>query len=183
MEKKSRNKKNNNLMYAAMGIALIAVLVNFLPDKNKKPDPKSVVSDNSIQNPVDNVVKVTLNEDGNMAIPLSDITEDATFYSYDNDGLNMEVIAIKASDGSIRTAFNTCQVCFGSGLAYYEQEGDKLVCQNCGNQFTADEVELIKGGCNPVPINEDVKDITDSEILISKAFLDENKVIFENWKR
>ena len=45
----------------------------------------------------------------------------------------MEIVAVKALDGSIRTAFNTCQVCYNSGRGYYQQEGNELVCQNCGN--------------------------------------------------
>ena len=53
----------------------------------------------------------------------------------------MVVLAFKASDDTIRTALNTCQVCYDSGRGYYVQEGDKLICQNCGNQFEADQVE------------------------------------------
>lgn len=177
-------------MYIAIGVAIIAIgVVNFLPSKNvdnaNTPSNSASTTSETSEPATEsaNIVDVTLNGDDNLAIPLADVTEDATFYSYDNDGLNMEVIAIKASDGTIRTAFNTCQVCFGSGRAYYKQEGDKLVCQNCGNQFTADDVELIRGGCNPVPISADEKDVTDSEILISKAYLDNNKEIFENWQR
>lgn len=187
MKSRSTNpKKNNNLMYIAIGIAFIAiVVVNFLPNRNEEsdvPDNSTQVSNETSPSVTANVVSLSLNADGNLAIPLADITEDATFYSYDNDGLDMEVIAMKASDGSIRTAYNTCQVCFGSGRAYYKQEGDNLVCQNCGNQFTADDLEVIRGGCNPVPIGTDDKDVTNSEILIYKTNLDQNKEIFENWK-
>jgi uncharacterized membrane protein len=74
----------------------------------------------------------------------------------------MEVLAVKAPDGTIRTAFNTCQVCFGSGRGYYKQEGKTLVCQNCGNRFSLDDVEKVRGGCNPVPILENEKQEDDS---------------------
>jgi len=40
----------------------------------------------------------------------------------------MEVLALKAKDRTIRTALNTCQVCYASGKGYYVQEGDVLVC-------------------------------------------------------
>ncbi len=73
-------------------------------------------------------------------------------YSY--DGLKMEIIAVKASDGTIRTALNTCQACYQSGRGYNKQVGDVFVRQNCGNRFRVDQVEKIKGGCNPVPILE-----------------------------
>lgn len=94
----------------------------------------------------------------------------------------MEVVALKASDGTIKTAFNTCQVCFDSGRGYYKQEGDVLVCQNCGNRFQADQVEQVKGGCNPVPIMKENKTDDGTNITISQDFLKQNKDLFANWK-
>ena len=94
----------------------------------------------------------------------------------------MEVLAVKASDGTIRTAFNTCQVCYSSGRGYYVQDGDVLICQNCGNAFQMDQVEITKGGCNPIPILEEGKEVTDATITISKEFLSQAEVIFANWK-
>ena len=119
---------------------------------------------------------------GNLVIPLSGITEKASFYPYDVNGTKLEVIAVKAADGSIRTAFNTCQVCYSSGKGYYVQQGDYLVCQNCGNRFKADQVEVSKGGCNPVPIFHADKSVDETNITISKTFLEKSKAIFANWK-
>lgn len=50
---------------------------------------------------------------------------------------NEKIIAIieQLDYNTIRTAFNTCQVCYSSGRGYYVQEGNVLVCQNCGNRF------------------------------------------------
>lgn len=121
-------------------------------------------------------------ENGDMVIPIADITEKATFYSYDELDNTMEIIAVKANDGTIRTAFNTCQVCYSSGRGYYVQEGDELVCQNCGNRFAMDQVEVAKGGCNPVPIFEEQKEVNADTIKIKKDFFQEAEVIFENWK-
>lgn len=56
--------------------------------------------------------------------------------------MEMEVIAVKDSGGTVRTAFNTCQVYYSSGKGYYKQKGDKLICQNCGNAFTMDQVRI-----------------------------------------
>ena len=94
----------------------------------------------------------------------------------------MEVLAVRASDGTVRTAFNTCQSCFTSGRGYYVQEGNDLVCQNCGFHFTPDQVEIQSGGCNPWPIFEENKTVTEDEIQISYDFLKESSVIFEYWK-
>jgi hypothetical protein len=118
-----------------------------------------------------------------LLIRKSDITKTVRFYPYKADGTKMEVLAVKASDGTIRTAFNTCQVCYDSGRGYYKQEGDTLVCQNCGNVFGMDQVEKIKGGCNPVPILDENKTEDGTNITISKDFLVQYKELFNNWKR
>jgi len=94
----------------------------------------------------------------------------------------MEVLALKAKDRTIRTALNTCQVCYASGKGYYVQEGDVLVCQNCGNRFTADMVGKSKGGCNPVPISDARKVDDGTNIKIDKNYLDKNKAYFSEWK-
>ena len=62
-------------------------------------------------------------------IHTADITTDASFFPVEVNGTRMEVIAVKDSEGNIRTAFNTCQVCYDSGRGYYVQSGDYLVCQ------------------------------------------------------
>ncbi|MDR0874968.1 MAG: DUF2318 domain-containing protein [Clostridiales Family XIII bacterium] len=118
-----------------------------------------------------------------IVIPLADVTTTATFYPATVNGIDLEVIAVEAPDGTIRTAFNTCQVCYDSGKGYYEQDGDVLVCQNCGNRFPMSHVEVESGGCNPWPIFDEYKTVTDTDITIPAAFLAEATVIFENWKR
>ncbi|GLC81575.1 DUF2318 domain-containing protein [Lacrimispora brassicae] len=117
-----------------------------------------------------------------LVIPVKDISSTAKFYPVDVDGTQMEVLAVKAPDGTVRTAFNTCQVCYDSGRGYYKQEGDVLVCQNCGNRFPMNRVEVEAGGCNPWPVFDKDKTVTDESITISYDFLKESKEIFANWK-
>jgi uncharacterized membrane protein len=120
---------------------------------------------------------------GDLYIPAGEITEKAVFYPITIDGTEMEVFAVRAPDGTIRTAFNTCQVCYGSGRAYYEQQGDVFVCQNCGNPFKASQIEIVRGGCNPVPITAKYKTADEEGITIPRDFLVRAKGIFTNWKR
>ncbi len=110
------------------------------------------------------------------------ISEEALFFPYKSGDIDMELLAFKASDGGIRTAFNTCQVCYDSGYGYYVQEGDVLVCQNCGNRFPADRVGIEVGGCNPIPIMDDNRAEDDTTITISSSTIDEYSVYFERWK-
>jgi len=125
----------------------------------------------------------TATPSGDLIILKSEISETARFYPYKAGKTNMEVIAVKASDGTVRTAFNTCQVCFDSGRGYYKQQGDELICQNCGNRFKLDQIEKIKGGCNPVPITKENKSEDESKIVISQAFMEESKGLFERWRK
>jgi len=163
-------KKNLIIITIAVIAAAVGAFSLFLT-----PDNEQAASDEP-------QVKSATNENGDIVIPVEDITEEPAFYSYDELDSKMEVIAVKASDGSIRTAFNTCQVCYSSGRGYYIQEGDELVCQNCGNRFTMDQVETVAGGCNPVPILREYKEVTDESITITKEFLQEAEIIFKNWK-
>jgi uncharacterized membrane protein len=117
-----------------------------------------------------------------IVIQKDEVTDQATFIPYEAENVKMEIIAVKAPDDTIRTALNTCQVCFDSGRGYYEQVGDRLVCQNCGNQFKISQIEKQKNGCNPVPILADDKKEDGTTITISADFLEKNKELFANWK-
>ncbi|HEX3044161.1 MAG TPA: hypothetical protein VHY08_05350 [Bacillota bacterium] len=47
-------------------------------------------------------------KNGDLRILKKEVTSKAKFYPVTVNGVKMEVIAVKASDGSVRTAFNTC---------------------------------------------------------------------------
>lgn len=172
---KNKNIKKPSLLYVIAGLLVVIVAGTFLLKNASNKDEATKTAKTS-------ATKAELSETGDLLIPIGDISEQAKFYEYDADGTKLEVIAIKASDGTIRTAFNTCQVCFSSGRGYYEQEGNQLVCQNCGNRFSSDDVEVTKGGCNPVPIQEADKTVENTNIIISKEYLNSAKELFDNWK-
>ncbi|MDR0485399.1 MAG: DUF2318 domain-containing protein [Elusimicrobiota bacterium] len=150
----------------------VAVLAVFLP---------FLISEIAAQNGLNTVKPVIADKD--LVIKISDIGEAAVFYPVDIEGARLEVLAVKAPDGSIRTAFNTCQVCYASGRGFYKQVGSVLVCQNCGNRFRMGQVEVRSGGCNPIPIFARNKTVTPQTITISKEFLKEAKTIFSRWQR
>ncbi len=115
-----------------------------------------------------------------LVIPMSELDGDAHFYTADLDGAKIGVIAVKLADGSVRTAFNACQVCFDSGKGYFEQEGDELVCQNCGTRFGMDQVGLSAGGCNPVPIRETDRQESASALTVPLSTLHRAASLFPN---
>jgi uncharacterized membrane protein len=120
---------------------------------------------------------------GDLQIQKDEITAMAKFYQYKVDGVLIEILALRAPDGTVRTALNTCQVCYSSGRGWYKQEGDVLVCQNCGNRFKASQVEIIKGGCNPIPITADLKTEDSKTITIGKWLFEQAKPFFLKWKK
>ncbi|MCD7865833.1 MAG: DUF2318 domain-containing protein [Clostridiales bacterium] len=122
-------------------------------------------------------------EEGGIKINVDDVSSQAAFYDTTIDGTDVEIFAVLASDGTVRLAMNTCQVCNGSPYAYFEQEGDDFVCQNCGNHFSSDEVGITSGDCNPVPITEDDYTEENGIITVSDSFLEENADRFSNWKQ
>jgi uncharacterized membrane protein len=121
--------------------------------------------------------------DRDLVISIAEVSETASFFPVDIEGSRLEVIAVRAPDGTVRTAFNTCQVCYASGRGYYKQQGNLLVCQNCGNRFRMSQVEVRSGGCNPVPIFPADKTVDEKTITIKREFLVRAKGIFANWRR
>ena len=122
-------------------------------------------------------------KDGALVIPKEGISGQASFFAFTLDGTRMEVLAVRASDGSVRTALNTCQVCFNSGRGWYVQDGEVLVCQNCGNRFKIDQIERQKDGCNPIPITADLKTENAKTITIASSLLVQAKPFFARWKK
>jgi uncharacterized membrane protein len=120
--------------------------------------------------------------DQDLVILLKDLSPTARFYPVVIEGVQMEILAVQAPDGTYRTVFNTCQVCYASGRGYYKQTGNVLVCQNCGNRFPMSRVEVSSGGCNPIPIFPQYKVQDEEKIVIPRDFLVRAKGIFARWK-
>lgn len=53
-------------------------------------------------------IDAVLDEEGNVVINKDDITNVATFINYTTGGVTIQLIAVRASDGTVRVAFNTC---------------------------------------------------------------------------
>ena len=63
---------------------------------------------------------------------------------------------LKSSDGVIRAAFDACDVCWPAGKGYVQQ-GDQMICRNCGRRFDSVRINEVKGGCNPAPLNRRIE--------------------------
>jgi uncharacterized membrane protein len=80
----------------------------------------------------------------------------ARFFKYPApDGTPIRFFILKSSDGVVRAAFDACDVCWPEGKGYF-QEGDFMVCRNCGRRFASVQVNIVTGGCNPTALERTV---------------------------
>ncbi|MSN27433.1 MAG: DUF2318 domain-containing protein [Geobacter sp.] len=87
---------------------------------------------------------------GAVTIAVSKLSDGkAHFYKYEDGGNEIAFFAVKAADGSIKTAFDACDACYKSKKGY-EQQGDKMNCKNCNQKFAVNRLgPNASGGCNP----------------------------------
>jgi len=90
-------------------------------------------------------------------IPLSDLSSEAAFYEYNDNGVKINYFAVLGSDGKPRIAFDACDVC--GGYKGYRQQGRDIVCNNCGRVFSIEGLGTKnKGyGCWPSYLPHEVK--------------------------
>ena len=88
----------------------------------------------------------------------------ARHFEHVSGNFAIKYFILKSSDGVIRAAFDACDVCWPAGKGYY-QDGDDMVCRNCGRRFASVLVNEVQGGCNPAPLNR----IVQGDQLILKA--------------
>ena len=73
----------------------------------------------------------------NYLIPANQITDQVQKFEYTTpNGVMVRFMAVKGSDGEVRTAFDACDVC--GGAKGYRQEGKDITCNNCGRSFIID---------------------------------------------
>ncbi len=83
----------------------------------------------------------------------------AHHYAYMQGDQPIEFFVLQSQDGVIRAAFNACDVCYRAKRGYL-QDGDSMVCQNCGRVFPSAKINVVQGGCNPAPLRRAVGDST-----------------------
>lgn len=99
-------------------------------------------------------------------IPVSEVSDGtAHFYSYDAGGTQVKYFVLASADGTLRAAFDACDVCFAQKKGYH-QEGDVMVCNNCGRRFPSDRINVEEGGCNPSPLD---RTLEGDEVVIAVA--------------
>lgn len=89
---------------------------------------------------------------GEVAIPLKKINDGkAHYYSFNEQNNSIRFFVVKSKDNILRAAFDACDVCFPKKKGY-SQAGDYMICNNCGQKFHSNQINVLKGGCNPAPL-------------------------------
>lgn len=174
---KSQKKERGGYVkktFPVMAVLLVSLcLLTACGDGGKTTESGKSVSDSAVD-------LSYMDDSGNLVIPQEAISEEALLAGYKYDDTVMEIIAVKDSDGDLHFALNTCQVCSGSSKAYYVQDGDSFICQNCGNVFETAQIGTERDGCNPIPLDD--VDTEDGEVTITQDVLKEYTAYFTNWK-
>ena len=159
----NQNTKKGAVTYAAIGVTVILVLVvAVLFFKKDGQSSEKITAATEVSYPV------ALFQDGKAK----------HFDLADSDGTVIKYFILKSSDGVIRAAFDACDVCWPSGKGYY-QDGDVMVCRNCGRRFASVKINEVKGGCNPAPLKRTITGdklvIQTSDILAGRQYFDFSK--------
>lgn len=129
-----------------------------------------------------------LKDDEDAPIPVNELLDGKVhFYPFSVNGTKLELIAVKDADSKFRVAFNTSEKCCKSGKGYYIADGEKLVCQNCGEKIKAVKIgdepkKDKKDPCVPIAIDTaDLKLYSDT-LYIDYALITDELPTFAGWK-
>lgn len=119
---------------------------------------------------------------GLMESPVSQITYPADrfqdgkarHFRYQDRDITIRYFILKSQDGVIRAAFDACDVCWPANKGYF-QEGDFMVCRNCGRRFASVKVNEVKGGCNPAPLR---RAVNNNQVVLRVADILEGRPYF-----
>jgi high-affinity iron transporter len=98
--------------------------------------------------------KTLVAQDNLVRIPLSELTDSSLhFYTADVNGSVIRFLVIHKQNGDYATALDACQIC---GTAGYRQEGQNVICRNCGASIYIPSIGQ-SGGCNPISVKSRVR--------------------------
>ena len=105
---------------------------------------------------------------GDVTLPVAQVKDGkAHFYTYDANGTTVQYFVMASKDGTVRAALNACEVCYPQKKGYH-QVGTSMQCNNCGKVFPAAQINVITGGCNPIPLK---RSVSGSNLVITASSL------------
>jgi uncharacterized membrane protein len=104
-------------------------------------------------------------QNNQVRIPLGDLQDSSVhFYTADVNSTVIRFLVIHRGNGDYATALDACQIC---GTAGYRQEGQNVICRNCGATIYIPSIGE-SGGCNPIPVKSPVEN---GEVIVDLSAL------------
>ncbi len=154
-------KKNRNSLYLIGIIVVLIIVIAILIIPGKKNEQatiesnskalREILSKNESQQSTVINHEIVKSENGEIIFPVISFDDKAQYFEYEG----VQFFILKSNDGTIRAAFDACDVCFRSKRGY-SQVGDFMQCNNCGQSFPEDQINVVLGGCNPSPLNREI---------------------------
>jgi uncharacterized membrane protein len=126
---------------------------------------------------VDETAKLTSYNSTCVAIPLSSVSANATWYRYDDGGTLIRFFAVKDGNGTVHTAFDDCTKCFGKHLGY-RQEGTSMMENCCNMKFAIKNITA--AGCSGMMCHPKFlpSQVIGDQVVISMSDLDSGVGLF-----
>ena len=137
----SQPKSKSTIILVAVLLVLVAVGAYLvIGASNDNPAATAVAA-----NPAS-----TAPESRDIRISLAELSGKAKFFDYKlSDNRPVRFFVIRSSDGVYRAALDACDTCYHAKKGYH-QEGDDMICNNCGLHFHSAKINEVHGGCNPI---------------------------------
>lgn len=170
---KQNDKSKGNIsrflpLAAVIMVALMLVIVFFVP-KNAGTESAAKTSGSVSE----------INEDGDLVIYADGLSSEEVSFIRVSENSRIELLARLGDDGTVKAALGTCQSCNGSPGAYYTQENNELMCNNCGLTFPVSVLDNPGGGCHPIMISKDIMAYEGSDLVIDLEGLSMYEELFE----
>jgi high-affinity iron transporter len=108
-------------------------------------------------------------QDNQVRIPLSQLIDSSLhYYTAEVNQADIRFLVIHKSGGDYAAALDACQIC---GPVGYRQEGQNVICRNCGAAIYIPSIGQ-SGGCNPIAVNSRVENgevVVDLSALVDAA--------------
>jgi uncharacterized membrane protein len=163
----NESKKINKYFIGLFVLAVIATIIYLALPRSDEGVPTEAIN---IQQPATSIAD-------EIQIPLSDVSSgEAKFFDHKiSNDKSMRFFVIKTSDAKYRVALDACEVCHHAKKGY-KQEGEKMICRNCGRGFDAKLInEETTDGCHPIGVPHRVDE---KHLVIQKTDLEKGGQYF-----
>jgi uncharacterized membrane protein len=162
----SKRKNKTTIILIVVLLALAGLGVYLVAGVSKDNPAATAVATSPPSSPVDS---------RDIRISLSDLSSTAKFFDYKlSDNKPVRFFVIKSSDGVYRAALDACDTCYHAKKGYH-QEGDDMICNNCGLRFHSSQINEVHGGCNPVGLP---RTIEGNQLVIKASELESRGTYF-----